>query len=154
MIEHLAGQSFGHQLRLPPAPLGEARIADALPAAGPLRFAMPDQHHVHRSNSTGVVRRSRTEFSSAPSGSPRPAAVMPMAAKVGGVVGNGDDVPGAGGDLAVASRADVGLARLVGLNPAGGHRVVGPQVWSALVHPSAAHNTSPRQMTRAAATIT
>ena len=52
-----------------------------------------------------------------------------MASQIGRVVWDGDDVTGAGGDVPVASGAQVGLVGLVGLNPAdlavGGGGVVG-----------------------------
>src|SRR5690606_6213294 len=47
-----------------------------------------------------------------------PAAVVPVAAQVGCLVGDGDDVAGAPGNVLVAPRAQVGLGRLVRLDAA------------------------------------
>jgi len=41
---------------------------------------------------------------------------MPVAAQVGRVEGHDDEVPGAGRDVLVAARAEVGLLRLVRLD--------------------------------------
>ena len=48
-----------------------------------------------------------------------PAALVPVAAQVGGQAGDGDEVEGPGRDVLVAARADVGLGGLVGLDEAG-----------------------------------
>jgi hypothetical protein len=45
-----------------------------------------------------------------------PAAAVPVAAEVGRETGHGHDVSGAGGDVVAATRAEVGLVRLVGLH--------------------------------------
>jgi len=75
--------------------------------------------------------------------------VVPVASKVRCCVWNRHDVAGAGGDVTVASRAEIRLGGLVRLDPSdldiGGCRQVG-------VHPSNAQITVVAQMASAAAT--